>query len=131
MAFCASAALEVESHRDRHSHGFDPDFGCFGDGVCIERFGAEEPEIEVGLDKFAVNVTAPVGNGLTISLGRFDLPFGIERHDEVLLLTATTSEVFRFGRPNKMTGVQVNYSVNPTIDFSACGCKPIRIGNNT
>lgn len=115
----ASAALEVESHRDRQSHGFDPDFGCFDEGVCIERFGAEEPEIEVGLDKFAVNVTAPIGNGLTISLGRFDLPFGIERHDEVLLLTATTSEVFRFGRPNKMTGVQVNYTVNPTIDFSA------------
>ena len=114
----ASAALEVESHRDSHSHGFDPDFGCFGDGPCIERFGSEEAEIEVNLDKFAVNLVAPVGNGLTVSVGRFDVPFGIERHDEILLLTATSSEVFRFGRPDKMTGLQMNYTFSPEFDAS-------------
>ena len=37
----ASASFEVESHRDRHSHGFDPDFGCPGTDPCVERFGTE------------------------------------------------------------------------------------------
>src|SRR5262249_14617003 len=95
----ASVAMEVESHRDRHTHGFDPAFGCPGAGSCLERFGAEEPETHVNLDKFSVTGIVPVGSGLSLSIGRFDVPFGIERHDEPLLLTATASEVFTFGRP--------------------------------
>jgi putative OmpL-like beta-barrel porin-2 len=115
----ASAAIEVESHRDRHSHGFDPDFGCFGEGPCVERFGAEEPSVEVNLDRFNVTAVAPAGNGIAFSLGRFDVPFGIERHDEVLLTTATTSEVFRYARPQRMTGVQVAYTFGPAVDVAA------------
>lgn len=115
----ASASIEVENHRDRHSHGFDPDFGCPGAGICVERFGTEEAEIEVNLDRFHLTAIAPVGNGLALALGRFDIPFGIERHDEPLNLTATTSEVFRFGRPERMTGVQASYQVTPWLDVSA------------
>lgn len=115
----ASAAIEVESHRDRHSHGFDPDFGCFGDGPCVERFGAEEPEVEVNLDRFNVTAVAPAGNGIAFSLGRFDVPFGVERHDEVLIVTATASEVFRYARPQRMTGLQVAYSFGPALDVAA------------
>lgn len=115
----ASAAIEVESHRDRHSHGFDPDFGCFGDGPCVERFGAEEPEVVVNLDRFNVTAVAPAGNGIAFSLGRFDVPFGIERHDEVLLTTATTSEVFRYARPQRMSGLQVAYTFSPRLDVAA------------
>ncbi len=47
------------------------------------------------------------------------MPFGIERHDEPLLLTATPSEVFRFGRPQRMTGGQVSYAFTPWLDASA------------
>ena len=115
----ASAAMEVESHRDRHTHGFDPLFGCPGTGTCIERFGSEELETHVSLDKFNVTGIVPVGSGLALSIGRFDLPFGIERHDEPLLLTATTSEVFTFGRPNKMTGLQASYAFAPWLDANA------------
>src|SRR5215831_10815739 len=115
----ASASFEVESHRDRHSHGFDPDFGCPGTGLCIERFGAEEATTETNLDLFQVTAIAPLGNGIAFSFGRFDVPFGIERHDEPLLLTATTSEVFRFGRPQRMTGGQVSYAFTPWLDASA------------
>jgi hypothetical protein len=115
----ANAAIEVERHRDRHSHGFDPVFGCPGTAPCIERFGAEEPETEVNLDKFAVTVVAPIGSGLSLSLARADVPFGIERHDEPLLLTATTSEVFQFGRPQRMTGVQATYQFAPWLDVAA------------
>ena len=114
----AGASMEVENHRDRHSHGFDPAFGCQGTGTCIERFGAEEAETEINLDKFHLTGIVPVGNGLTLSFGRFDVPFGIERHDEPLLLTATTSEVFRFGRPERMTGFQVSYPFAPWLDIS-------------
>ena len=115
----ASAAIEVESHRERHSHGFDPDFGCFGTGPCLERFGAEEPETVINLDRFNVTAVAPAGNGIAFSLGRFDAPFGIERHDEVLLVTATTSEVFRYARPQRLTGLQVAYSFSPRVDVAA------------
>jgi hypothetical protein len=115
----ASAAIEVENHRDRHTHGFAPSFGCRGGGTCVERFGAEEAETEINLDRFSLTAIAPIGNGLSLSLGRFDVPFGIERHDENLILTATTSEVFRFGRPERMTGFQTSYTVSPWLDVSA------------
>ena len=114
----AGASFEVENHRDRHSHGFDPDFGCPGTGPCVEQFGAEEAEIETNLDRFHITAIVPLGNGLALSFGRFDVPFGIERHDEPLLLTATPSEVFRFGRPERMTGFQVSYPFAPWIDLS-------------
>jgi hypothetical protein len=114
------AAIEVESHRDRHTHGFDPAFGCPRQNgqLCVEQFGAEDAETEVVLDKFNITVVAPLGNGLSLSFGRFDVPFGIERHDEVLNLTATTSEIFQFGRPNKMTGFLAAYQFTPWLDVT-------------
>jgi hypothetical protein len=115
----ANASIEVESHRDRHTHGFDPAFGCPGAGPCFERFGAEEAETDVNLDKLALTVVAPLGNGVAVSFGRFDVPFGIERHDEPLNLTATVSEVFQFGRPNLMTGFLVTYQFTPWLDGAA------------
>ena len=84
----------------------------------MEQFGAEEAEFETNLDRFHITAIAPLGNGLALSFGRFDVPFGIERHDEPLLLTATTSEVFRFGRPDRMTGFQVSYPFAPWLDLS-------------
>jgi len=52
------------------------------------------------------------------SVGRFDTPFGIEKHDPPLNFTATTSELFQFGRPMKMTGLQTTYVFSPYIDVS-------------
>lgn len=118
----ASAAIEVESHRDRHTHLIgktdETRFGCPTGRAC-ERFGAEAAETEVVLDKFALTAIAPIGNGLSLSLARFDIPFGIERHDEPFLLQATTSEVFRFGRPQKGTGFQASYTFAPWLDATA------------
>src|SRR4051812_19322199 len=42
----AGASIEVERHGHRHSHGFDPDFGCPGTGPCVEQFGTEPIETE-------------------------------------------------------------------------------------
>jgi len=115
----AGAAIEVENHRGRHSHiTTNGTLGCPGGQAC-ERFGAEDSETVINLDRFNLTVVAPVGNGLGLSLGRFDLPFGIERHDENLLLTATTSELFRFGRPQRMTGFQATYAFAPWLDVAA------------
>src|ERR671936_99696 len=115
----AGASIEIERHGHRHSHGFDPAFGCPGVGVCIERFGTEEIETEVSLHRFNITGIAPLGNGVDISFGRFDTPFGYERHDAALNLTATTSEVQRFGRPQSMTGFMAAYQVAPWLDATA------------
>jgi hypothetical protein len=70
----------------------------------------------VSLHRFNITAVAPVGNGLALSFGRFDTPFGYERHDAPLNLTATTSELQRFGRPQSMTGVQAFYAFAPWLD---------------
>src|SRR2546428_1831420 len=115
----AGASIEIERHGHRHSHGFDPDFGCPGTGQCIEQFGTESINTEVSLHRFNLTAVAPLGNGLALSFGRFDTPFGYERHDAVLNLTATTSELQRFGRPQSMTGLQAAYQFAPWLDAMA------------
>ena len=115
----AGASVEIERHGHRHSHGFDPDFGCPGTGPCAEQFGTEPIDTEVSLHRFNVTAVAPVGNGIALSLGRFDTPFGYERHDAALNLTATTSELQRFGRPQSMTGLQASYQFSPFLDVFA------------
>jgi len=117
----ASGSFEVENHRDKHTHlisNTDPNRRGCPIGQACERFGTEGAETEINLDKFNFTGIAPLGNGLSLSIGRVDVPFGIERHDEPLLLTATTSEVFRFGRPERMTGLQIGYPFAPWLDVS-------------
>src|SRR5262249_18572173 len=109
----ASAAMELESHRDRHTHGFDPDFGCPGTGHCIERFGAGERDPEYNPDTLTRPGFVPRGPGLPFASARFGGPSAIERHEDPLLLPATPSEVFPFPRPNKMTGFQASYAFSP------------------
>jgi len=115
----AGASIEIERHGHRHSHGFDPAFGCPGTGPCVEQFGAEPIDTEVTLHRFNVTAVAPLGNGLSISFGRFDTPYGYERHDAALNLTATTSELQQFGRPQSMTGLQLAYALTPWLDATA------------
>jgi hypothetical protein len=112
----AGASVEVERHAHRHSHGFDPDFGCPGASTCVEQFGSEDITTEVSLHRFNVTAIVPIGNGLAVSVGRFDTPFGYERHDAALNLTATTSELQRFGRPQSMTGAQALAQLAPWLD---------------
>ena len=115
----AGASIEVERTAHRHSHGFDPDFGCPGTGPCTEQFGSEPITTEVNLHRFNVTAIAPIGNGLSLSVGRFDTPFGYERHDAALNLTATISEVQQFGRPQSMTGAQAAMQLTPSLDVAA------------
>jgi putative OmpL-like beta-barrel porin-2 len=111
------AAVEVESHRDKHTHlRSDPATQCVGTPVPCESFGAEDPATESTLDKLAV--TWFPWSALGFSFGRFDVPFGVERHDEVLNMTATTSEIYQFAKPQKFTGLQAFYLPGPRVDFN-------------
>jgi hypothetical protein len=70
--------MEVESHRDRHTHLVAVTEsanrrGC-PVGLACERFGAEAAATEVTVDAFYVTVIAPLGNGLSLSIGRFGRP---------------------------------------------------------
>jgi hypothetical protein len=117
----ATGVLTVESEAHMHSHGYNPTFGCPGVGTqpCAERFGSETPANAVELDVLDVTAAIPIGNRPTIAIGRFHVPFGFERDDEPLLFTATTSEVFRYGRPQHMTGLMGGYSFAPWLNLAA------------
>jgi hypothetical protein len=113
----ASAAIEIESHKDKHSHRrTDPATQCVGVPTPCESFGAETPATEATLDKLAL--TWFPWTSLGLSFGRFDVPFGIERHDEVLNMTATTSEIYHFAKPQNFTGLQAFYQAGPLIDLN-------------
>src|SRR3984893_13891397 len=124
----AGASIEIERHAHRHSHGFlyppipppgDPGYGCPDTDTCVEQFGGEPITTEVSLHRFNVTAVVPVGNGITLSVGRFDTPFGYERHDAALNLTATTSELQRFGRPQSMTAATVALEPTSWLDATA------------
>jgi len=117
----AGASIAVEQHNLQHSHGFNPDFGCPAGGTqpCVEQFGSESPETNVDLHRFNITAVAPLGNGVALSFGRFDTPYGYERHDPNLNLTATISELQQFGRPQSMTGFMGAYQFTPWLDATA------------
>jgi hypothetical protein len=99
----ASAAIEVENERT---------IEAFEGGTELER----ESETEVDIDVFEVTAIAPVGNGLALSFGKFNVPFGIEREDAPFNLQATNSFVFELGRPSKVLGFRTAYQFHPIVD---------------
>jgi hypothetical protein len=115
----AGAALEVENSAGRHTERFDP--ACADNGtLCAEMFVRDGTgSSDINLHRMNVTGIAPLGNGLAISFGRFDTPYGYERHDAALNLTATTSDLQRFGRPQSYTGFQVAYAFAPWLDVVA------------
>ena len=72
---------------------------------------SEPTRIDFRFDQFSIGAFKTA-----LSFGRFDTPFGYERHDAALNLTATTSELQRFGRPQSMTGLQAAYQFAPWLD---------------
>jgi len=117
----AGASIEIERHAHRHSHGFlyppvaPPLIGasaCPGTTPAVEQFGGESISTESACHRFNVTAVVPVGNGIASRWADSIRPLGYERHDAALNLTATTSELQRFGRPQTMTGATV--AVQPT-----------------
>ncbi|MFQ5848626.1 MAG: outer membrane beta-barrel protein [Candidatus Methylomirabilales bacterium] len=104
-----SAAIEVENERK-----FEGEFDA-GGGLTVDQ------GTEVNIDTFEITAVAPVGNGLRFSLGKFNVPFGIEREDPPANLQATNSLVFELGRPSKVLGLRAAYQFNPTLDVQVFG----------
>lgn len=117
----AFAAVEFENHIGGHSHChnrsfsecvLDPENGSEGVSFALHGHG------EAALDRFSLTLQPP-GSNFSVSLGRFDVPFGFERHDETSLLTASHSLITRYARPNLMTGVMASYTFSPQFDATA------------
>jgi Putative beta-barrel porin-2, OmpL-like. bbp2 len=116
-ALSVSAAFEVESHKDKHSHlRTNPATQCINVPAPCEAFGAETPATESTLDK--LSITYMPTPALGFGFGRYDVPFGIERHDEVLNMSATASEIYHFAKPQNFTGLQAFYQMGPLVDLN-------------
>lgn len=79
----------------------------------------EEVPTEIEIDNLLINFTPGGSSGLSLSVGKFDLPLGFERDDEPLNLQATTSFNFELARPVKLVGAVGRWSVNPKLDVAA------------
>jgi hypothetical protein len=79
----------------------------------------EEVPTEIEIDNLLVNFTPGGSSGLSLSVGKFDLPLGFERDDEPLNLQATGSYNFELARPVKLVGAVGRWAVNPKLDLSA------------
>lgn len=79
----------------------------------------EEVPTEIEIDNLLINFTPGGGSGLSLSVGKFDLPLGFERDDEPLNLQATNSFNFELARPVKLVGAVGRWSVNPKLDVAA------------
>jgi hypothetical protein len=78
----------------------------------------EGGEAATEIDNLLVSWTPQTANRWTLAFGRFDAPIGFERDDEPLNLIATNSFNFAYGRPAKLTGVQLHYTVSPRLELS-------------
>lgn len=92
-----SAAIEVGLHRDA--------------------MGEQEAEIE--LDQGAINLVAPIGNGLIFTAGKFNSPVSFEQEDAPLLLQASNSLTFQFASPAKMSGLMMTYPLSGYTELRA------------
>ncbi len=77
------------------------------------------PETDLEIDDFVMNFVPPGMSDVSLSFGRFDVPIGFERDDEVLDLQATNSFNFQYARPSKMTGVVGRWDIDPSFGLVA------------
>jgi hypothetical protein len=79
----------------------------------------EGSETATEIDNLLVSWTPQRANQWTLAFGRFDAPIGFERDDEPLNLIPTNSFNFTYGRPGKLTGVALHYTVSPRFELSS------------
>ena len=76
----------------------------------------EDGASSTDIDNLLVSWTPHTANKWSLAFGRFDAPIGFERDDEPLNLIPTNSFNFTYGRPGKLTGVQVHYTASSRVD---------------
>lgn len=65
-----------------------------------------------------ITYTAPVGNGLEFTIGKFNAPIGFELLDPVDMYQFSHALVFDFGIPTNLTGVMGAYAFADQVDLS-------------
>ncbi len=87
----------------------DLDFGRFNSG---SNFGA------FNLEQAYATANIPIGNGLEVLMGRFNVPIGFESVDVVDNDTISKSILIRSGiRPTNTTGLDLYYAFSDLVDF--------------
>ncbi len=69
------------------------------------------------LEQGYVTANIPVGNGLEILFGRFNIPLGLEAVDRANNITLSYSNLYRFVRPHNVTGAKFYYAFNDLFDW--------------
>jgi hypothetical protein len=70
------------------------------------------------LDQGYVTLTAPLGSGLTFTLGKFDAPIGYELVDAPDMYQFSHALVFDFGLPTSFTGLKADTTVADMLDIT-------------
>jgi putative OmpL-like beta-barrel porin-2 len=78
-------------------------------------------QIETELDVGNINLMAPIGNGLIVTLGKFNSPISFEQEDAPFLLQATQSLTYQFASPVKMTGLMLTYPFSINLEARLIG----------
>jgi len=87
---------------------------CPSAGGCFGNPGAPDDDL---IEQGFLTLTAPVGDGITFTFGKFNVPMGFELLDPVDMYQFSHALVFNFGIPVNLTGAMLSTSFN-MVDIS-------------
>lgn len=85
-------------------------FSTGGNGVLVEQA--------------YVTTNVPVGNGVEVLVGRFNVPLGFEKGDVTSNDTVSRSIIYRALRPNSFTGAKFYYPINDMLTWQIYAANP-------
>ena len=95
----------------------------FGENIRVRAdldFGrglSGSPNGNFALEQGYVTANIPVGNGVELLVGRFNAPIGLESVDRIDNTALSFSNIYRFVRPQNVTGAKVYYQWSDNIDW--------------
>lgn len=69
------------------------------------------------LEQGYVTANIPVGNGMELLVGRFNIPMGFEAVDRQDNIAVSFSNLYRFVKPHNVTGAKLYYAFNDLVDL--------------
>lgn len=92
----------------------DLDFGRFLSGSGRTTQAGNNFDLEQGY----ITANIPVGKGMELLVGRFNAPIGLESVDRVDNVAVSYSNLYRYVRPQNITGAKIYYAFNDKLDWS-------------
>jgi hypothetical protein len=86
---------------------------CPSAGTC----GAVSQDDDL-IEQGFLTLTAPVGNGVTFTFGKFNAPIGFELLDPVDMYQFSHALVFNYGIPTNITGLMLSTTFFDMVDFA-------------